>query len=262
MNRHAMNRHAISWREALLLLIGLAVIIAAAMFNPIAQDPDYFEFADQQRWLGIPNFLNVISNLPFLLIGAAGLRWATRMPPGARTAWLIFFAGIVLTAFGSAYFHMRPDNASLVWDRLPMTISFMSLFSIILGDYVSPKLGERLLLPLLAAGAASVAWWAWTESQGAGDLRPYAIVQFLPLLLIPVILMLYRGRSGLGVYLGWMLGFYAAAKLAEYYDQDLFTSTRLISGHSIKHLLAACAPAALLLGLRRRQSTAGQQALE
>lgn len=241
-----------TWREQLLLAVSFVIIVAAAMLDPIAQDPDYFEFADQQRWLGIANFLNVVSNLPFLLIGAAGLRWASRSNAG--TAWGIFFTGIVLTAFGSGYFHLRPDNASLIWDRLPMTISFMSLFAIVIGEYISAPAGTRLLLPFLTAGVASVAWWAWTESHGAGDLRAYAIVQFLPLLLIPLILILYRGRSDLGIYIGWMLGFYVAAKLAEYFDQDLFTRTRLVSGHSIKHVLAACAPAALLVGLRRRHS--------
>ena len=245
------------WRAALLLSVSLGVIVAVAMADPVPQDPLYHVFADQRPMAGIPNFLNVMSNLPFLLIGILGWRTiATNeasVTAATRLAWMIFFFGIALTAFGSGYFHLQPDNYTLVWDRLPMTISFMSLVSIIVSEYFAPRLGRQILIPLLLLGAASVAWWAYTESQGAGDLRPYAIVQFLPMLLIPLIIILYNARSDLGRYVWWMIGFYVAAKVAEQLDDNLFALGGAVSGHSLKHLLASLAPASLLCGLMQRR---------
>lgn len=248
----------LNWRPALLLLVGLGVILTAAMVDPIAQDPAYFLFADQRRMLGIPHFMDVMSNLPFLVIGIIGWRVVTVHPetvsPATRLAWKIFFFGIVLTAFGSGFFHWRPDNQSLIWDRLPMTIGFMSLVSIIIAEYFSPEYGKKLLFPLLLIGAASVAYWAWTEARSAGDLRPYAIVQFLPMLLIPLIILLYNTRSELARYLWIMIGFYVAAKVFEQLDMPLYGIGELISGHSLKHLLASLAPATLIVFLMRRRA--------
>jgi len=247
----------VKWRSALLLTVSLGVIIAVAMADPVPQDPLYHVFADQRPMAGIPNFLNVMSNLPFLLIGILGWRTIAAneasVTPDTRLAWVIFFFGVALTAVGSGYFHLQPNNDTLVWDRLPMTIGFMSLVSIIVSEYFSPKLGRQILIPLLLLGAASVAYWAYTELQGAGDLRPYAIVQFLPMLLIPIIIILYRTRSDLGRYVWWMVGFYVAAKVAEQLDDILFALGSAVSGHSLKHLLASLAPASLLYGLMQRR---------
>ena len=244
-------------QASLLPGVGLGIIIAVAMVDPVAQDPLYHVFADQRPMAGIPNFMNVMSNLPFLIIGILGWRIiagnAETVTPTTRLAWIIFFFGIALTTFGSGYFHLEPDNDSLVWDRIPMTIGFMSLVSIIISEYFSPQLGRRLLLPLLLVGIGSVAYWAHTESLGAGDLRPYAIVQFLPMLLIPLTLLLYRTRSDLGRYIGWMIGFYIAAKVAEQLDDNLYAAGGAMSGHTLKHLLASLAPASLLYGLMQRR---------
>ena len=247
------------WQPVLLLSLGLSVVIVVAMADPVPQDPLYHVFADQRPLAGIPNFFDVMSNLPFLLIGVLGSRSIAAneasVTPETRLAWLIFFFGVALTAIGSGYFHLQPNNDTLVWDRLPMTISFMSLVSIIVSEYFSPRLGRQALIPLLLLGAASVAYWAYTESQGAGDLRPYAIVQFLPMLLIPLIIILYRTHSDLGRCLWWMIGFYVAAKVAEQLDDTLFALGGSVSGHTLKHLLASLAPASLLYGLRQRRGS-------
>jgi hypothetical protein len=231
--------------------------MAVAMVGPVPQDPLYHVFADQRSMAGVPNFLNVMSNLPFLVFGIMGWRMIAVnqeiVTPGTRLAWVIFFFGIALTAIGSGYFHLWPNNHTLVWDRLPMTIGFMSLVSILVSEYFSPKIGQKILIPLLLAGAGSVAYWAYTESLGAGDLRPYAIVQFLPMLLIPLVILLYRTRSDLGRYIGWMIGFYVAAKIAEQFDDSLFALGNALSGHSLKHLLASLAPLSLLYGLMQRR---------
>ncbi len=253
--------HGISWRHALLLAILVGGTLAAFLADPIAQDPAYHLFADRRSLFGIPNFLDVVSNLPFALVGAAGLYFVSRGTSGASNApaWRVFFTGVFLTALGSGYYHLAPDNDTLVWDRLPMTIAFMGFVAIVIGEYLSEPLARRLLLPLLLAGAASVFYWAHTEALGRGDLRAYALVQFLPMLLIPLVIVLYRGRSDLGPYVGWMILFYIAAKLLEFFDTAVFAAGDIVSGHSLKHVFAAMAPASLLYGLRQRRYHAARR---
>ena len=225
------------------------------ILSPFAQDHAYHAFADTRTLLGIPNFWNVISNLPFLVVGGWGLAFLARnssVVTPLRNNWLVFFIGILMTTFGSVYYHLSPDNASLGWDRLAMTIGFMSLFALVIGEYVSVAWAHRLLVPLVMLGAASVYYWLLTEAWGAGDLRPYALVQFLPLLLIPIIILRRRERSDLGRYLVGMIALYGAAKVFENYDASVFAAGEIMGGHAIKHVLAALAPASLLIGLRRR----------
>ncbi len=245
-----------TWRAMLLLAVGLATIVVVALADPIPQDPLYHQFSDRRSFAGIPNFLNVMSNLPFLFVGAWGLVFVSRhdatVAPNMSIAWLVFFAGSALTCFGSAYYHLQPGNEALVWDRLPMTIGFMSLVAIVIAEYGSARIGAALLLPLLLIGFASVMYWSHTESLGAGDLRPYAVVQFLPLLLIPITLLVFPSRSDLGRYIWMMFGLYLAAKLCELFDYDIYAAGELISGHSIKHIVASLAPASLLYGLAQR----------
>ena len=230
-------------RNGLLYLIGViaAVALAAALFlDPIPQDPAYHAFADRSRMMGIPNFWNVMTNLPFLVIGILGLLRLPHLSTATlRAHYIVFCAGVALVGFGSAYYHYEPSTPALVWDRLPMTIAFMALFAAVLSDRVSQALGRALLWPLVALGIASIAWWVRTELAGQGDLRPYAMVQFLPMVLMPVILLLSRA-GGLGS--GWLwasLGAYVGAKLAEFFDPVIFDATGVFSGHSLKHLLAA-----------------------
>jgi len=238
-------------------MIALPVSLVFLLLPAIPQDPAYHEFSDTRHILGIPNFWNVASNLPFLMIGAAGLLHLSRhaeqlRATGLATAYAVFFAGVLLTAFGSSWYHLAPANITLIWDRLPMTIGFGALISIIIGEFVAIRIAQHLLLPLLILGFGSVAYWAWSEAQGAGDLRPYAIVQFLPMLLIPVILFRYRTQQGAAHYYWWMLVCYLLAKLLEYFDGAIFDFGQLISGHSLKHVAAAATAGILLLALQRR----------
>jgi len=253
--------NGISWRHALLLVVLVGGTLAALLADPVAQDPAYHLFADRRSILGIPNFFDVVSNLPFAAVGAAGLYFVSRNTgiSSNRLAWQVFFAGVTLTAAGSGYYHVAPQNDTLVWDRLPMTIAFMGFVAIVTGEYLSDRLARQLLLPLLAIGSASVFYWAHTESLGRGDLRAYALVQFLPMLLIPLVILLHRGRSDLGPYIGLMIFFYITAKLLEFFDTAVFAAGGLVSGHSLKHVLAAMAPASLLYGLQQRRYHAARQ---
>ena len=224
----------------LLAAFALCAIVAAFQLPPIAQDPAYHAFADRRTILGIDNFWNVVSNLPFLLAGLYGLGRLSRVPRKAlKTPFLMLGLGVILVGLGSAAYHYRPSTATLVWDRLPMTVTFMALFSLVLSDRVDEGLGRALLWPLIGAGVASVAYWYWTELQQHGDLRAYAVVQFLPLLLMPSMLFVSRGRW---LSTGWLWGVLAAyvlAKAAEYYDGLFYEWMGLAGGHSLKHVLAA-----------------------
>lgn len=247
-----------AWKPALILGAAVLAIIAAFLFPPIPQDTSYHEFADRERWCGVPNFRNVVTNLSFLLVGLAALKTLGRgVPTGTlpqiRTSYFVFFVGIALIGPGSAYYHLNPNNATLVWDRLPMTVSFMAFVSIIVGEYISGQAGQKLLWPLILLGIASIVYWHTTEQAGHGDLRPYGLVQFLPMLLIPLILLLYPPSfTGTG-YVWALLGFYGVAKLAELFDEPIFQALYPLSGHALKHVLAASAAYCFLLGLRRRK---------
>ena len=253
---------AISLRLLALLAVTAVAAVVVLLLKPIPQDPAYHRFADDRPWLGIPNFQNVASNLPFLFVGLIGLaRLRRRTPePGDPTpvseegAWLFLFLGVTLTAFGSSYYHWAPSNGTLLWDRLPMTLGFMGFFAGILGERISQRAYRLLLWPLVGVGVASVLYWYATERQGHGDLRLYVLVQFFPLLLIPLIMALYRPRYSHSRYIFLALGWYAAAKALEYWDRPIFTATAgMVGGHALKHLAAAmgCWVLVRLFSLRR-----------
>lgn len=239
----------------------LAIFVVAAFFlsDAVPQDPAYHDFADKRTMFGFANFFNAASNLPLFAAGAWGIITTLRHRGDAsfaplRIAYFVFFSGILLSSLGSAYYHSGPDDGSLFWDRLPMTIAFSGLFVVIVGEYVSASLARKMLLPLLLAGACSAIYWAITESAGSGDLRPYAIVQFLPMVMIPAILLSHPDNSNLGRSFWLMIGFYFLAKVAENLDVPIFNAGFWVSGHTLKHLFAALAPMVLISGLMNRGS--------
>ena len=230
----------------------LGSLFTVMSLEPISQDLAYHDFVDQRTFLGIPNVLDVISNLPVLLVGVLGLRYCIRADLGAgRSAWIVLFAGVSLVSVGSAYYHWAPSNGTLVWDRLPMTLGFMGLFAALLGEYVNHRLPRWVLTPVVLVGIASVLYWHWTD-----DLRPYAWVQFFPLLTIPVVMVLFRPRYTHAWLLLVSLGWYVLAKVTEYFDASIFELTRrVVSGHSMKHVLAAAGCCSILLMLQKRRPT-------
>jgi hypothetical protein len=249
-----------------IFLVTLSAIIVSAVFllDPIPQDPRYHMFADARIFLGIPHFWNVVSNIPFLLVGGAGVYFlnskkSTGVLPDLHLAYVIFFAGVFLTGIGSAHFHYAPGKDTLLWDRLPMTIGFMGLFTIIIGEHVSLPAAKIMLIPLLIVGATSVVYWGVTEAHGAGDLRAYAIVQFLPMLLTPLILLMYRFVFDSVDFLWIVIVLYALSKLFEYFDFAVFQFGGLISGHAVKHVVAAMAPLVFLYGLNTRRFAEQEQ---
>ena len=233
-----------------LIALSIIAVIATLVIDPVPQWPGYHQFADQRMYFGITSFFNVTSNLFYLALGAHCLYSLTRqqrhfiLPSRVITAAL-FFGGLILTGVGSSLYHLNTTNDTLLWDRLPMTISFMSFFAFVIMVCISQKWGQRLLVPLLIAGVLSVVYWHYTERIGQGDLRFYALVQFLPMVLIPIILLLFKGRFPQQRYLWWVVGIYAVAKTVELYDAQIMNSLS-ISGHTLKHIISAFTAYALL----------------
>ena len=238
-------------RTWVLVAVVFAPLALLPFLPPIAQDPQYHAFADARRFFGVPNFLNVASNAPFLVIGIAGIVLClSRRLHGAALSWLVFFAGVTLVTFGSGWYHWDPRDATLVWDRIPMTIAFMALFVALLTEHGAAA-GERRLLALaIAVGVGSVAWW-----QISGDLKLYGWVQFAPFVAIVALLFLYPRPYTGRYWLAYGFAFYVLAKVAEFTDGRIYeATTHAISGHSLKHLLAAGAPLCVYLMLRNRRA--------
>ncbi len=207
--------------------------------------PTYHNFADRRSFAGIPNAADVISNVAFLLAGIYGTTVTYWTREHFEDCWevaayLVFFVGLALTVFGSGYYHLAPNDARLFWDRLPMTVCFMALFSAMIGERVSVRAGNYLLIPLIFSGAASLIYWYWTVQHGVRDLRPYALVQAYPLLAIVLLLLMFPPRYSRTADFVVALGFYVAAKVFELTDKPVFAATGgVVSGHTLKHIAAA-----------------------
>lgn len=240
-----------TYKSRLWIIIAIALLIGVGTLfvNPIPQDTAYHLFADLRRCLGIPNFGNVISNMAFTIVGLTGLVFVYRVkpgdPPGAFADTLpfaVFFAGVALVGVGSAYYHWQPNNETLFWDRLPMTVAFMSITAAIVADRIHKAAGLRIVLPVfLVLGIASLIYWSATEAAGRGDLRFYWLVQFLPILLIPLICWLFPdARYTQTRYIVGMLLFYLVALAFDRLDRQFYDLAQgTISGHTLKHLIAA-----------------------
>ena len=229
-------------------VIAFTLLTAAAAFllPAVPQPLDYHHFADQRGALGIDNFVDVVSNAAFLLAGLAGLvvvfsGRACFEFPGERWPYAVFFLGILLTAAGSAWYHLAPDNESLFWDRLPMTIAFMGLVSSQVVDRISVRAGLLLLVPMLLVGMASVVYWIVTERMGAGNVLPYALLQGYAVIVLLLMAALHRSRYTRARDLYFIFGWYVLAKLLEFLDGHVLAYSQIISGHSLKHVAAAAA---------------------
>ncbi|SNT18004.1 hypothetical protein SAMN06265795_11618 [Noviherbaspirillum humi] len=257
-------RRPLAWLPSLLLA---SVILAMLAHGPISQWPDYHRFADVSRFLGMPHAADVLSNAGFALIALWGWR---RLSPRRREAELapawpgyrLFLAALLLTACGSAFYHLAPDNSRLVWDRLPIALACAGLLAAVRAECVPGADAGRDCLWLSLAAAASVGWWQVTEGFGAGDLRPYLLLQAAPMLLISLWQGIYRAPRGDRWLAGAALLLYALAKLTEMHDHELLQATGMVSGHTLKHLFASAAAAVLVYRpLRGLSRTAAESTL-
>jgi hypothetical protein len=229
----------------------------ALLIPPIPQPLSYHNFADHRGWLGIPNFGDVVSNVPFAIVGIWGLIFlfarnsAEFIDPRERWLYIVMFAGLILTAIGSGYYHLAPDNARLVWDRIPIMIVFMALLAAVIAERVSVRSGVWLFPVLQAAGIGSVLLWRASEIHGHGDLRFYAAVQIYSILVLLLALLL-PARYTRGSDFAAVVGFYILAKVLEESDRQVFALGHVVSGHTLKHLAAAGASYWILRMLKKR----------
>jgi hypothetical protein len=236
-------------------LVTSVLLVAAVIHGPIAQLPHYHEFADQAPRWGIAHFADVASNLGFLLVALLGVvaLWPARHHPAllhGRAGYALFLLGLLLTAFGSGYYHLAPDNARLVWDRIPIALACGGLLAGVWGD-THGKSSRELAAASALFGVLGVLWWYHTESAGIGDLRAYLAMQILPFLLIPIWQLSYDAGKSDRWYFGIALLIYAVAKLAELNDHEIGAMLG-VTGHTLKHLLAAFSSALIVAGLDRR----------
>jgi Ceramidase len=204
-------------------------LVALLPLPPLLQDQSYHQLADRRVILGIPNFWNVVSNLPFIAVGAAGL-----LRFRSESITFVLFAGLFFTGFGSSYYHLDPNDSSLFWDRLPMTLCFAAILSAVVEERVDAKAGANLLRPLLAIGIFSLLLWRWTD-----DLRLYAWAQFFPFIALVAILRFFPPKYTGSSYWIAAAALYALAKLFEYLDAEIYSFSSVLSGHTLKHLAAA-----------------------
>jgi hypothetical protein len=245
--------------KKLLVAIATVAIVAVFFVPPIPQDASYHHFADGRNWLLVPNYWNVLTNLGFLWVGLLGLyklfiAKQLQTVPSVKINYAIFFIGVALVAFGSGCYHWQPSNHTLICDRLPMTLAFMALLSIALAEFLSVPWGRVGLWPLLAIGLLSVAYWYVGELKGGGDLRLYVLVQFLPIVMLPILLV--AGNPVFKQNWGYclLLAAYILAKIAEHFDQAIFKLTGgAMAGHAIKHVLVVLGLYGLLRYFERRR---------
>jgi len=230
------------WRVFVFLALMAVSLLGLLLLPQIKQDQAYHDFADQRTILGIPYFWNVVSNLPFIAVGAAGLRRA-RDP-----AIFALFLGILMTGFGSFSYHLDPNDSTLFWDRLPMAISFMAILALAIGERLDAKAGRVLLWPLIAIGIFSLLLWRWN-----GDLWLYGWVQFFPCVALLLFFLLFPPKYTGTSYWIFAAAMYALAKLFEFYDDTIYSAGSIVSGHTLKHLAAAGACFLVFMYFRGRQ---------
>lgn len=222
-----------AWIAAALITVGFALA------GPIAQPANYHAFADHRALGALPYAADVLSNLGFLLAGLYGLSLPGRRDP----AYAVLCAALIATFLGSSWYHWMPDDVRLVWDRLPIAIACAAVLARVLG---------RWLAVLVAAAVASVAWWVWS-----GDLRPYLLLQLLPLTVAPLLQWQRCAPAPERRCLGLAIGLYVLAKLCELADHALFDLLGVVSGHTLKHLLASAAALLLVLAWRAPAAARG-----
>jgi hypothetical protein len=223
-------------------LSGLIILILLAIFLPtIEQNQNYHNFADQRTLFGVRNALDTLSNLAFIMVGILGLvnfynNQYIKISNSFSVILNLFFIAIILTGLGSSFYHQNPNNFTLVFDRLGMSLVFASVLAMLAYLKISPRFGLHTLAELLILAPLTVLIWKFN-----GNLTPYAVLQFGGIILVILTLLLSKSQRQSPCFTSLII-LYGIAKLVEFYDVQIFTLTQnLISGHTLKHLIAALA---------------------
>ncbi len=252
-NISALIQPARQWsppaRWSLIAAICAGALITAAFLQPIAQPQVYHHFADQRAFFGIPHSLDVLSNIAFLVPGLLGLWFVLRagltLDRGTRWAFAILFFGLILTTFGSAFYHLAPDDQRLVFDRMPITIVLAGC----IGSVVADRFGGATAWSVAALAALGL--WTVHHWSATGDLRWYVLDQGLAFMVAALLLVLFPSRNNsTSVFAAALLG-NVAAKICELLDQPIYALGGIVSGHTLKHVSAGLAFLPLALLIRR-----------
>jgi hypothetical protein len=234
------------------LIIGI-LVLAMLVYGPISRLSHYHEFADQSLIWGVPHANDVLSNLSFLLASMLGfLQWTKSQKTAADYAYLGFSFCLLLTAIGSSYYHWAPDDARLFWDRLPIALACTMLIAAVRFEHAAPASTRAVLATLClwcALAFLSVVYW-----KCIGDLRIYLALQVAAIVLIPIWHYVYPTQSTLRRAYFIAIILYVLAKLCELADAAILDFLSVISGHSLKHLLAAMSGACILIGVGRSKN--------
>jgi hypothetical protein len=244
-------------------MLGAAVALYGLLrltLGPLPQDPAYHTLADTRTGpAGLPSAGDIITNLAILAAGLFGLALRSRMnvAPEECTAADVLIAAVILTAFGSSYYHLAPANATLIWDRLPIALVLMALLALVLADRVHPLFAREALWPFTGLGIASVLFWAASGAMGQEDLLLYLIVRVGAGAAIVLLLILRPPRHSGTVWLVAAMLCEVAMAISERLDHDVFRLTGgIVSGHNLKHVLAGIALACVFWWLRARKTLA------
>ena len=247
--------------EWALLGVCLVLILLALLGPAVAQPTDHHHFADQRELWDIPCAWDVLSNLPFALMGFWGLAWLTRAPALGRvqrTCAALFFCGLLATAMCSSWYHWRPDDAGLAVDRLGMVVAFPGLIGLAVADRISERAGMVLAALVLVLGPLSVQVWA-----GTGNVLPWAVLQFGGMALMLWLAALRPLDGALAVRLGTIILIYAVAKLFEQADHAVFAWTgQTVSGHTFKHAVASLAALSVIFSLKNTAKSVQNRAAD
>jgi hypothetical protein len=209
-------------------------------------------FVDARTLWGIPNAMDVLSNLPFAFFGVWGLWRVLRvrtLPTATRIASSVFFAGFILTCAGSSFYHWTPDAWGLALDRAGMACAFAGVLGLAIAERVSLRAVHWAWGSVFITAMLSIAL-----NYVAGAIAPWAVVQFGGMAVVLWAATLRAQPGALAVRWGVVIAIYALAKLLEMGDAAVFHLTQeWISGHSLKHIAASLAALPVIIALRHNE---------
>lgn len=243
-----MSKSEISFLAGLIILLLLAIFLPA-----IAQNQNYHNFADQRTFFGIKNASNALSNLAFVIVGLWGLinfykNKYVKITNAFSVLLNLFFITIILTGLGSSYYHLSPNDFTLVFDRLALSLVFAVVLAMLASIRISERSGFHTLAELIILAPLSVLLWNYN-----GNLTPYAVLQFGGIIIIVLTLLLTKAQKQSPCFASLII-LYGFAKIAEFYDVEIFNlSQNLISGHTLKHFIGALAVLIFILPLHKNK---------
>ncbi len=225
-------------------IVTVGAALALAAYGPIAQFANYHDFADQRTVLGVPHAFDVLSNVGFAIVALWGMRnGLSRRSYG----YALFVVSLLLTAAGSAFYHLEPNDMRLVWDRLPIALACAGLLAAVRAESRGRRNDAVETVALAVAAVGSVYWW-----DISGDLRPYLLLQALPLVLTPLWQWIYCAQRERRIAFAAAIALYVLAKVAELNYEAIFAALSVVSGHTVKHVLSTLASAIVVYELNGR----------